>query len=64
MKQLKHLLRLSVLAISILCVGCDMIEYHPYDLDIDGEKDLNNKNIQEIEYSLQAKKTDSICCHQ
>ena len=36
-----------------------MIEYHPYDLDIDGETGINDKNIQEIEQSLQTKETIS-----
>ena len=26
-----------------------MIEYHPYDLDIDGETDVNRRNIERIE---------------
>ena len=29
--------------------GCDMIEYHPYDLDIRGEENINEKNIKIIE---------------
>ena len=31
-----------------LLLGCDMIEYHPYDLDIHGETDINAKNIRLI----------------
>lgn len=30
----------------LLLGGCDMIEYHPYDLDIDGETDVNRRNIE------------------
>ncbi|WP_303236513.1 metallophosphoesterase [Phocaeicola coprophilus] len=33
-----------------------MIEYHPYDLDIDGETEVNARNIQRIETALDGKK--------
>ena len=36
----------------ILCAflsSCDMIEYHPYDTDIKGDKDINERNIKLIE---------------
>lgn len=36
--------------------GCDMIEYHPYDLDIDGETGINAKNIRRIESELAGRK--------
>lgn len=36
--------------------GCNMIEYHPYDLDIDGETGVNDKNIRRIETCLAARK--------
>ena len=35
--------------------GCEMIEYHPYDLDIDGETGINAKNIERIETALKGK---------
>lgn len=35
--------------------GCDMIEYHPYDLDIDGETDVNRRNIERIETATYGK---------
>ena len=38
-----------------LLLGCDMIEYHPYDLDIHGETDINAKNIRLIEEKLNRK---------
>lgn len=38
-----------------LFIGCDMIEYHPYDLDIHGETGINAKNIQLIEEKLHGK---------
>lgn len=45
---------LSILPLGIL-TGCDMIEFHPYDLDIDGETGINAKNIKRIESALQGK---------
>lgn len=41
----------------LTCVlgGCGMIEYHPYDLDIDGETGINEKNIALIEEALEGK---------
>lgn len=35
--------------------GCEMIEFHPYDLDIDGETGINAKNIERIETALKGK---------
>lgn len=32
-----------------MLAGCDMIEYHPYDGRIKGEKNINAKNIEKIE---------------
>ena len=32
-----------------------MIEYHPYDLDIDGETGINDKNTERIETALEGK---------
>lgn len=28
--------------------GCDMIDYHPYDVRISGQTDINNRNIPQI----------------
>ena len=39
-----------------LLAGCDMIEYHPYDLNIDGETGINAKNIRLIESALAGRK--------
>lgn len=41
-----------LLCIMLSSEGCDMIEYHPYDLDIDGETGINEKNISLIESAL------------
>ena len=35
--------------------GCDMLETHPYDVHITGERELNNKNIQLIENKMQGR---------
>lgn len=45
-----------LLPLSGLLQACDMIEYHPYDLDIDGETEVNARNIQRIETALDGKK--------
>ena len=36
------------LGISLLLTGCDLIEYHPYDVRIDGETGINVKNIRAV----------------
>lgn len=36
--------------------ACDMIEYHPYDGRIDGERNINKKNIARIEETCKNKK--------
>ena len=46
---MKQTLNLYCIIISLFLAGCDMIEYHPYDLDIHGEKDINARNIEDIE---------------
>lgn len=51
-KNFKYLLFL------ILFTSCDdVFEYHPYDVNISGEKHINGKNIQEIESNLKDKDT-------
>ena len=37
--------------------ACDMIEYHPYDVRIHGETDMNRKNIPRIEAACAGKDT-------
>lgn len=41
-----------VIFLSVMCQGCDMLESHPYDVSVKGEKHLTNKNITLIESSL------------
>lgn len=48
------------LLLSFLCLfmgGCDMIDYHPYDVRISGETDVNAHNIAEIEQKCKGKTT-------
>ena len=40
----------------IVLQGCEMLESHPYDVNISGEKHLTNKNIAIIESALAEKK--------
>ena len=37
---------LALTGMTMLTNGCDMIEYHPYDLNIKGDTDINRRNIQ------------------
>lgn len=53
MKKLKLLL----LGITILFVGCDAFEYHPYDGRVRGETGINAKNIARIEQACAGKET-------
>lgn len=46
---------LALAGLTMLTNGCDMIEYHPYDLNIKGDTDINRKNIQTIEANLNGK---------
>ena len=48
------------LLLSFLCLfmsGCEMIDYHPYDVRINGETDVNAHNIAEIEQKCKDKTT-------
>ncbi len=41
--------RAAVLGTIGLLAGCDLIEYHPYDTRVEGEVDINRRNIERIE---------------
>ena len=41
----------------LLLTGCGMIDYHPYDVRISGETDVNAHNIEQIETDCKGKKT-------
>ena len=40
---------LYTLLVCLLLAGCDLIDYHPYDVRISGETDVNAHNIEQIE---------------
>lgn len=46
-----------ILLLTLFVNGCDMIEYHPYDGRIKGEKNINEKNINRIHQACKGKKT-------
>lgn len=43
--------------IGLFMGGCDMIDYHPYDVRISGPTDINNRNIEKIEANCKGKTT-------
>jgi len=45
------------ICVGLLCFGCNLIEYHPYDVDLKGEQDINRKNIVRIEEACRGKDT-------
>ena len=58
---MKHIFpKLTAAACSLLLLsGCDMLESHPYDVRISGDKGLTEKNIAIIEASLRGRRTIS-----
>ena len=55
MKRQVHLL---ILMLTILLIpGCDMLELHPYDAYVRGEKNLNEENIKLLEEKLKDRKS-------
>lgn len=60
-KESKRMNIFIKLTIPTLCCmlfgGCDLIDYHPYDVRIDGETGINDKNIARIETLCQGKDT-------
>lgn len=55
-QKMKKILIVTILSVIFLLHACDMIEYHPYDGRISGEKDINKKNIARIEEACKGKK--------
>lgn len=62
MVKIKFALQYANKLAHIICIGitslltsCEMIEYHPYDLNINGETNINAKNIQLIEQKMKGK---------
>ncbi len=54
---MKHLYPIGVMAVAIAFTSCDMFDCHPYDTDIDGEKNVNAHNIAKIEKACLDKDT-------
>ena len=49
--------RVILYGIVLLLCGCDLIEYHPYDVRLHGETGVNAKNIARIEEICEGKDT-------
>jgi hypothetical protein len=49
-------MKLVIIIISLLLCGCNVIDVHPYDCNIKGERDINRRNIIRIEQALVGKK--------
>ncbi len=49
------MLKYCIPALAMLLAGCDLIEYHPYEVRIDGETGINAKNITRIEDACEGK---------
>lgn len=53
-----YMIRLAmILPVIILIQGCDILESHPYDVNVSGDKRLTDKNISLIESSLAGKQS-------
>lgn len=48
----KAVARLPIAGCLLLLAGCEMIDYHPYDVRIKGETGVNGKNIAQIEAEM------------
>ncbi len=51
---------LYTLLTCLLLTGCDLIDYHPYDVRISGETDVNAHNIEQIEAKCKGEKQPSV----
>ncbi len=47
---------LLTLVVCFFCVGCDMLDYHPYDTRFEGERRINATNIERIERATKGRK--------
>ncbi len=57
MHHTKLTISLCILACLTGVAGCDYINYHPYDVNIDGERNVNTKNMARIESQCLGKDT-------
>lgn len=48
---------MAFLSCLLLLAGCDLIDYHPYDVRVKGETEVNVKNIEKIEERCKGKTT-------
>jgi predicted phosphodiesterase len=55
--QRLRLTQIIALAALTILTSCDMLDYHPYDVYVTGEKFVNNKNIARIESACANKDT-------
>lgn len=53
----KILKTIAALQWAVLLTGCDMLESHPYDVKISGDKYCSDRNVDEIEKNLAGKKS-------
>lgn len=56
-RMMKNKTMYALLISLFLLSGCDMIDYHPYDVRIKGETDVNAHNIERIEANCKGKTT-------
>ena len=49
-----------LLLFSLITISCDMIEVHPYDTKVPGEKNLNAKNVMRIEGMLKGREVSML----
>ena len=49
--------KLSILLSCLFLTSCGLIDYHPYDVRIDGETNVNKHNIEKIEANCKGKTT-------
>ena len=56
MKKIFCLAALLTLVLT-LPAGCDLIDYHPYDTRIEGERDINRHNIRRIEEACRGRRS-------
>lgn len=54
---MKSINKISIVIFLTLFFSCDAFEYHSYDGNIKGEKNINNKNIKLIEQNCEGKQT-------
>jgi len=54
---MKHLAHIALCTGLLLLTGCDLIDYHPYDVRISGETNVNARNIERIESACSGKES-------